>query len=197
MAEAPDEESRVALDPKAMRVLAHPIRSRLLSELRMEGPANATALARALDTNTGATSYHLRKLAEVGLVEETDDGQGRERWWRATHNRHSWDASTVVDDPDGQAAASWLEQEYLRRFVELAQGWLRDKDRWPLDWRDAAGQSDYLLRLSPGRLQALKAELYAVLERYGAAEPDEDEPDEGTRTFIYLNAFPDYRGERR
>ena len=49
-------------------MLAHPLRSRLLDELRLSGPATATTLAAVLHTNSGATSYHLRKLAEVALV---------------------------------------------------------------------------------------------------------------------------------
>jgi DNA-binding transcriptional ArsR family regulator len=60
------------LDPGALKILAHPLRSRLLTALRLHGPATATELATTLATNTGATSYHLRKLASVGLVEETD-----------------------------------------------------------------------------------------------------------------------------
>ena len=61
--------SHIQLDAEAVRVLAHPLRSRLLSALRLHGPATATELADRLDTNTGATSYHLRKLESVGLVE--------------------------------------------------------------------------------------------------------------------------------
>ncbi|HWH01466.1 MAG TPA: helix-turn-helix domain-containing protein, partial [Pilimelia sp.] len=69
-----------------LRVLAHPLRSRLLGSLRVHGPQTATALAARLRTNTGAASYHLRQLAGAGLVaEETGRGRGRERWWRAAH----------------------------------------------------------------------------------------------------------------
>src|SRR6476646_3384729 len=73
--------SSLRLDSRALQVLAHPLRSRLLTALRMDGPATATALAATLGTNTGATSYHLRKLASVGLVEETGEGRGTERPW--------------------------------------------------------------------------------------------------------------------
>jgi len=62
------EQREVHLDARQIRVLAHPLRFRLLGRLRLDGPATATGLARALETNTGATSYHLRQLADVGLV---------------------------------------------------------------------------------------------------------------------------------
>ena len=89
-----------------MKVLAHPLRTRLLGALRLEGPATATGLARLLGTNTGATSYHLRRLADVGLVEETGTGTGRQRVWRAAHDRHSWTTSAAGDAPDAVAAHS-------------------------------------------------------------------------------------------
>ncbi|MFT4284363.1 MAG: helix-turn-helix domain-containing protein, partial [Protaetiibacter sp.] len=54
------------LDARAVRVLAHPLRSRILGRLRLHGPATATELATELQTNTGATSYHLRALESVG-----------------------------------------------------------------------------------------------------------------------------------
>ncbi len=66
--QAPSATSTLHLDATAIKVLAHPLRSRLLSLLRSAGPATATSLANRIGTNTGATSYHLRKLAGVGLV---------------------------------------------------------------------------------------------------------------------------------
>ena len=117
------------LDAGAIRVLAHPLRSRLLTALRTDGPATATALAHALATNTGATSYHLRRLASVGLVEETDEGRGRERWWRAASTAHAWRARDVEGDPDARAASEWLEHHYLAWFTERYEAWLEAQGR--------------------------------------------------------------------
>ena len=109
------------LDPTALKVLAHPLRSRLLGELRLNGPATATTLANVLGTNTGATSYHLRKLASVGLVEETGEGKGRERWWRPTHEMHSWFTSDLDEDPDGIAPVSLANQ--AAAFASISRSW--------------------------------------------------------------------------
>ena len=54
------------------------------------GSATATELAAELSTNTGATSYHLRKLESVGLVTDTGEGEGKRRLWRASTQYHSW-----------------------------------------------------------------------------------------------------------
>ena len=76
----PDERRILHPDTRQLRVLAHPLRSRLVGALRFHGPATATQLAARLGTNSGATSYHLRQLAEVGLVEDdAERSSGRDR----------------------------------------------------------------------------------------------------------------------
>ncbi len=174
------------LDVTALKVLAHPLRNRLLGELRLNGPATATALAAALGTNTGATSYHLRKLASVGLVEETGEGKGRERWWRAAHEMHSWFSSDLDSDPDGIAVSDWLHGESLRRFQVFAEEWFASEWDWPVEWRDAAGSSDFLLELSAGQLRDLNKDLAAVLEGYRKLAPGPDP----ARVIFYTFAFP-------
>lgn len=179
--------SMIHLDATALKVLAHPLRSRLLSALRAAGPATATTLAERLGTNTGATSYHLRKLASVGLVEETGEGHGRERWWRASTEGHSFTQRDVAYDPDAQAAADWLRRYYLRSFVDRFQRWLDVHGSWPLEWQEVGDASDYLLRLSPARLAQLEAEATALFERY--RNPDPDDP-EAKPVEVHLHAFP-------
>jgi DNA-binding transcriptional ArsR family regulator len=183
------DHTRLSVD--AIRVLAHPLRSRLLGQLRREGPATATALARSIGTNTGATSYHLRKLASVGLVEETGEGQGRERWWRPAHEMHSWFPSDVAGDRESEEAAAWLEGYALRLFSEQASQWQAEESGWSPQWRDAAGASDYPLRLSPEQLTTLNQELSAVLDRYSRLDPLPG----AQRVHYFLHAFPQRRGD--
>ena len=184
--------SILQLDTKAIRVLAHPLRSRLLGELRMHGAATATDLARRLDTNTGATSYHLRKLASVGLVEETDEGRGRERPWRAATELHGWTEHEIAYDDDAKAASEWLRRYYLRSFVEHYEHWLDVQQSWPLEWQDVAGASDFAVRLTPARLEALNADIQALYERYhglAETEPVAEEDDEQV-VQVVIHAFP-------
>jgi DNA-binding transcriptional ArsR family regulator len=175
------------LDATAIKVLAHPLRSRLLSALRAGGAATATALAERIGTNTGATSYHLRKLASVGLVTETGEGHGRERWWRAATEMHSFTQRDAVGDPDAQAATDWLRRYYLRSFAERYERWLDVQDTWPLAWQEAADASDRLISVSPARLAQLQAELTATIERYLGA--DSTDPDAQT-VEVHVHAFP-------
>jgi predicted ArsR family transcriptional regulator len=180
------------LDTKAVTVLAHPLRSRLVTLLRTHGPATATELARQLETNTGATSYHLRKLASVGLVEETEDGRGRERPWRAATEMHGWTEHEVAYDPDAKAASDWLRGYYLRSFIERYERWLDVEASWPMAWQDVAGASDFAVRLTPARLEALNADIQALYERYRAlaeSEPVSADDDEQLIQ-VQIHAFP-------
>ena len=177
----------IHLDAAAVRVLAHPLRSRLLTALRAGRPATATALAKTLATNTGATSYHLRKLASVGLVEETEDGRGRERWWRASTSSHGWTERDISGDPDAEAASDWLKRFYLRSFAERYESWLDRAPTETLDWRDAADSGDTMLRVSPDRLRAFKKDFFTLLDRY--RDPSPDDPD-ARAIAIYYHLFP-------
>ncbi len=161
------------LDAAAVKVLAHPLRSRLLSALRRGGPATATALAAELKTNTGATSYHLRKLEAVGLVADTGRGEGRRRLWTAASDSHGWLASDFAQDDDASLALNWLMRHYLMELVSRYQGWLDVEDTWPAEWRDATSLDDEILDLTVDQLRSLREELAAVIERYRVAGPDE------------------------
>ena len=78
--------SEITPSGAGLRALSHPTRLRMLMLLRLEGPATATQLAQQLKLNTGATSYHLRQLAEHGFIEEDHErGDARDRWWKAAH----------------------------------------------------------------------------------------------------------------
>ncbi|GAA3342782.1 helix-turn-helix domain-containing protein [Amorphoplanes nipponensis] len=184
------EPTLVHLDGKQIRVLAHPLRSRLLGRLRLDGPATATRLAESLGTNTGATSYHLRQLADVGLVtEETAAGRGRERWWRAAHDMSSWQRDAFAGDADAVEAADWLDSNALHMFVARAERWQRARPAESAAWRSAAGFSDYILNLGTEQLNALTAELDAVIERHRALGEAEPAPD-ARQVLLYLYAVP-------
>jgi predicted ArsR family transcriptional regulator len=192
----------VHLDRAALAMLAHPLRSRLLDELRLSGPATATTLAAILHTNSGATSYHLRRLSEVGLVvdqaskskdSESNDsggkGTGRRRLWRASTQSRPRDEGPTgdTDDADAQAALAWLARDYLNLFNDRAEQWLDSQDRWPAQWREQVGLSDHLVQVTAGQLASLRTDLTEVVERYrrvGAGNPD------AKRVSVYLCPLP-------
>ncbi|WP_051145435.1 winged helix-turn-helix domain-containing protein [Ornithinimicrobium pekingense] len=175
----------------ALRTLAHPLRSRLLAELRVHGQATATELAAALGTHTGATSYHLRRLAEVGLVEDTGTGGGRRRVWRAAPLPEAAVAlGRSEDEPldeDEAQAVDWLAQDYLAHFGDRAHAWLRARAEWGLTWQQVCGLEDHTVQVTAEQATALRAELLEVLERYrrvGQGNPA------AKRVVVYTCALP-------
>jgi DNA-binding transcriptional ArsR family regulator len=176
-------------DGKQLRALAHPLRSRLLGALRFYGPATSTQLASRLGTNSGATSYHLRQLADVGLVEDDEaHSTGRDRAWRSAHDATSWQPADYDDDPNARAAEDWLQRHHARTMSRWLDDWLELREQWPSEWRDAADQSDYHLTLTADGLRALMTELHAVVDRHLAAQ-DPTLPT-AERVTVLLQGFP-------
>jgi DNA-binding transcriptional ArsR family regulator len=161
-----NEYTGITLDAEAVRVLAHPLRSRLLTELRTGGPATATDLAAALTTNTGATSYHLRKLEAVGLVTDTGEGEGKRRLWRASTAYHSWSNSAFRDDEDTATALDWLQRDYIRQQAQKAEQWLDAAPGWPSEWVEVFGLNDTFVTVTPEQMRELNSRLSALLAEY-------------------------------
>ena len=175
------------LDASSARALAHPLRSRLVAALRQRGPSTATDLAHELATNSGATSYHLRRLAEVGLVVDTGEGAARRRVWAAAAPPTAATPGDLADDADTASAINWLERDWLQHFSEKFGRWLEVRGAWPVRWRAAAGMHDHLVVVTAEQLTAMHEELREVIERYrraGQGNPD------AKRIAAYLTFYP-------
>lgn len=83
-----------------------------------------------------------------------EHGDGRDRFWRAAQDEHSYSEQAFPDDPDATAASDWLSAHYLRTNARAAEDWVESRREWPAEWQSAATMSDFQLRLSPGELRA-------------------------------------------
>jgi DNA-binding transcriptional ArsR family regulator len=176
-------------DPQALRALAHPLRSKLLGALRVDGPATASMLGRRYGESSGATSYHLRMLARYGFVEDDPrHASARERWWRAAHELTEWSPAAFLDAEPGEAEVA---RQFLRRvaadYARWQARWIEELESWNPEWQDASELSDLALRLTPGQLKSLKDELLETIFRYRAAGPAGDGAE---RVVVLLQAFP-------
>lgn len=172
------------MDSTQLRALAHPLRSRVHSELRTLGTATSADLARRLDTHTGATSYHLRRLAEAGLVRDTGTGVGRRRVWELAPIP---ERDSLVDDLDDAAAVEWLARDYVDHFAQKSQEWITAGGAWAPSWREACGLDDRLLLVTDEQLARLRGEVADLLGRYrrvGAGNP------QAKRVTFYTCALP-------
>lgn len=168
----PRTQAPAPLDARRLRALAHPMRVQILDLLQLDGPATATGLADRLGVRTGTTSWHLLKLAEHGLVEEDHDrGNRRDKWWQATQPSWSINNADFVDDDELADASEMVLSQVLSQHHLRATQFVQED--WSAQWREAwILTSEQHLRLDPTRLMEMRAELWAVLERY-RAEPSE------------------------
>ncbi|MFD0691182.1 winged helix-turn-helix domain-containing protein [Actinomadura fibrosa] len=178
-------------DPRQVRLLAHPLRQRI-AEVMRRGPVSSTTLARELGESTGATSYHLRRLAEHGFIEEVPGrGRGRERWWRHVpadrrlppYSRQSPEMREAVGEVTRLEFAN--ELDLLARFERV-----RD-DLGP--WADALLFSFSTVTLTPDQLRPFFEEYIALLYRYKNA--DEDPPPDARTLVVRFLAFPEITDE--
>ncbi|WP_344839629.1 helix-turn-helix domain-containing protein [Kribbella ginsengisoli] len=178
----------VELAGAALRALSHPMRNRMLGLLRLYGPATATTLANRLGVNTGATSYHLRQLAEAGLVVEDDSrGNARDRWWKAAHLGTSFDTGALLEsEPE-------LTMGFLHGIGQLyAENLFRAIDELQTqspEWVEASLISDYLFQLSPAGLKSMMTEIQAVFEKY-STDLTQPLPDGTEQVTVQIQAFP-------
>lgn len=185
------EPGQTRLNARNLRGIAHPVRVRILGMLRTDGPATASALARRLKMNSGATSYHLRQLAEHGfIVDVPSRGLRRERWWEAAHWNTAFPEDELLKDDTGLGAA------FLRSVVQVAaDSMLRAVDATPTlpdEWRSAQDFSDYLFKLTPAAAKDLAAEIHGVLRRHRTGDlEDLQEVSEGSaRVTVQFHLFP-------
>jgi DNA-binding transcriptional ArsR family regulator len=188
MSDRPDPTSRYEVtDVSALRALTHPLRTRILGALRLEGAATASQLARRLGESSGATSYHLRQLARFGFVEEAPvQVSRRERVWRATH------ALTSIDPRrfSGGAEEVVLDEFTGRQLAQLheqSQGWRARRSEASPEWVSAAGFSDTMARLSPAACAELHERLTDLVDELQARSAGEP----GTAwVSVFLAALP-------
>ena len=180
------ERSSITIrDSETLRALAHPLRTRLLGALRIDGPATASQLAQRFGESSGLTSYHLRVLERAGFVREDPTlGNRRDRWWAAAQQMTSWQLTDFLDDPEDRDAATWLLHRQLQNLQRWTTQWAETATEWPREWIDAADISDYMLRLTPAAATALKQELSDVIERHAAAA--DTEPGDGTERVVVM-----------
>jgi DNA-binding transcriptional ArsR family regulator len=181
----PDPDKDLVLDTSTMKALSHPLRVQMVGILRRFGPATATTLAQRLGINTGATSYHLRQLAAYGLiVEDEAQGNARDRWWKAAHQRTYLKSSDFRSDET---------TAYLTAIAEVHAANLRlaaqEAPALSDEWRNAGTMSDYWLLLTPDQTNEMLEELYEVVSRYRSHEDVDGAPETARRVTVQLEAF--------
>lgn len=153
-----------------LRVLAHPLRIRLLQLLR-EGPSTASELGRRLGESSGATSYHLRALHRAGMIEEDERRNDRERWWRRTSDFVLVPNSIPPDAGEAeraefQAAHARIESVFVDRDEQALARWESIRYDVPLEWQDAIFLGGFRIWATAAEVNEIRRDILALTEPY-------------------------------
>lgn len=179
---------RKITDLAALKAFAHPRRQHIIQHLTEQGPATSAMLARALDLNTGATSYHLRELARHGFVEEVsvEGAHGRERWWGAARQDLRFPLRSE-QDPATRAVMDEMTGYSLSRDIAAFQEASRAMD--PSDpWADAFPFSRGSITVTREELARFFEEYIDLLKRY--QRPPEEAPPEARVILTHFLGYP-------
>ncbi|MHA1770141.1 MAG: winged helix-turn-helix domain-containing protein [Candidatus Thorarchaeota archaeon] len=103
----PMKDLAIISDPKAIKVLMEPTRSRILFKYLVNGAMTVKQLADALGKNPGTILHHIEKLKKAGLVvqertEQTVTGIVQ-RYYRATAREYRLGLSELMQADEGVA----------------------------------------------------------------------------------------------
>lgn len=160
--------SRPITDVGTLKALAHPLRMKLYRALCVADKATASHLADQVDEAVSLVSYHLRKLAEHGLIEEAEpqSADGRERWWQPSSEGVSIRDKDFRDAPEKAAAHLAATRLFHDQRAEMYRRYLDERSTWSAEWNAAAPDSESLFRLTAGELNELRDELLALVRKY-------------------------------
>lgn len=152
-------------DPRELTALAHPVRMGIVELLSVSGPLTATELADRLDESPANCSWHLRKLAEHGFVEEAGGGTGRQRPWRVPGLGFTWAEGEA--SPEQHRAAQALSEVMMERALDRLREAHNRRPQESREWQEATSGSESVIWLTATELAEVNAALAQVLDRFG------------------------------
>jgi DNA-binding transcriptional ArsR family regulator len=164
------------MSAEVLKALANPLRRRILNALSVLRSGRAADLAQRLEVPANKLSFHLRVLADAGLIRE-DATLARDRrdrvWVTVSGSRAIGSPEDPVADPAlGQAVLAGVvsdQVEVLRRISGWVPAYVTGEDP---EVRGAL--TNYTLRLSRERFSEMVDEIDKVVGRF-KTDPHSDE----------------------
>jgi DNA-binding transcriptional ArsR family regulator len=184
----PEAARRITIrEPHLIRALAHPARVAILEHLQDGGTATATECAGVIGLSPSATSYHLREMAKVGLIEPAPSrGDGRERVWRSVEGGVQVSIEAGSDATDEQRdAARDVARALLDWDHRTAGAWLDQAEDEPPAWLDVIDWTHVVLRITAAELAELQAGVQRLLDPYRRGRRGKAPPDARTVTVMF------------
>lgn len=174
-----------------MKAMSHPLRGRILAIVNGLGHARSTDIAAELGEPVNSISFHVRSLANVGILVEVPElaKDARERVWKLGPPTINADLDLLKDDAAYRTSASasiGLIYSEVERAITAAMA------AGPETLAHSEATS---LRLTRHQARALALRVHAVIEEFdddpaaaAAGTQTEEDPDD-TATAIYTGLF--------
>ncbi|MEV7403924.1 helix-turn-helix domain-containing protein [Streptomyces sp. NPDC091267] len=188
-------ESRRVSDLGTLKAFGHPLRMRLYRALYISRRATASQLAEQVDEQVSLVSYHLRKLADHGLIEAAE-GQGkdaRERWWQPSSKGLNFRDEDFREAPEMAATHAAVGRLSFDQHTEMYRRHLDAYQSWQPEWRSASFSSEYLARLTAQELAGLSREMHDLIGRYeaqGRAREEAGDSENRENVAVHVYGFP-------
>lgn len=167
-------DSPTPLGLGALRVLAHPLRIRVLDVVATYGPQTATTLSGLTGESSALMSYHLRQLAKYGLVWPSGhEGRGRERWWETDPDSLVLGGQEILESSAVRAAFELVAAERLRqRNAELVRYFTHDVFGDGSAWQEAAIAETRTAWMDADQFRRAASRVSALLSSIAVEHPD-------------------------
>jgi DNA-binding transcriptional ArsR family regulator len=174
----------------AITAVHHPLRRRIYDRLLLHGTSQVTGLARALDSQVGSISHHLRMLERAGIVERAPDPSGDRRtsWWTLAKRGLTWSVDDFADSPADALLAREAQRQGIRMQIERLQRWHRHHDDPTYDGYDGSN-SEITAWASPEELRDLSARLLQTMRAWQETI-DTDDGQRRVPVFAFAHVFP-------
>ncbi len=188
----PNERTPVRLtEARDIRALAHPARMAIVDALASGDELTATECAELTGLSPSATAYHLKFLERYALAEPAPArSDGRERPWRATSARKTFDFEPTT--PAGAAATATVALAYFDRTRRVAEAFMASERDEPKQWQSAAVLATSDVWLTADEAHALGRTLTSLLDQY-RSRTAANRPDESRRVRVANVVVPHHR----
>lgn len=168
MAEKAASSTYETMSMEVLKAMANPLRKRLLRALAVAGSGRAADLAQELGVPANKLSFHLRVLAQAGLIQEAPElaRDGRDRVWRPVRK------GRTVGSPEQPVADRVLGDQVLAGVVEDDMSVLARVAAWAPAYTSGEDPvvrgtlTDMRLRLTRERFVELIDEMSELVEEY-------------------------------
>ena len=158
--------------------------------LLLYGTSQVTTLARALESQVGSISHHLRMLERAGVVERAEDPNGDRRtsWWRLARRGMTWSVEDFADSPADALLAREAQRQSIRMQIDRLQRWHR-RNGDPAYAEYDGSNTEWTAWASPDELRDLSDRVVTALREWQASIELED-GQERRPIFFFAHAFP-------